>query len=667
MRRAVIWSATVATSVAYVVLGPIVIGSDAFTLSDSLWLLLSAPPFAVAAAYLMWRRPESLAGDLLMGVAICAFGLPNLLSAVVVLAFVAQGPEAWMWLPIWLAETSLTVGVVLAAALIALLPDGRPRYAHERYFGVVALVLGALPTLSLATHEVVPVEAGFPGVDGIASPIFVPALEPLGSAVVAALVLSLLVIAFGIVGLLVRYRRGSTRERRQLRWVLLAGTLVMVSTIVPNVLAALGVFGATGLLPSAELDVWHVVGYLPNLLLPLSIVAAVTEPRWIDIDVVIRRSFVLGALSLFILGTYVLGTASIGLALGADLPIELALLLTVVIAVVLQPIRARLQRLADRWVFGDRPSRLEALADFGSSVDSVNAPAELVDRLATSIKQALRLRWATVTVPGLAGRTVGQRDGQPALELEIGRGGEQIGYLTCGQPVDGVLGSDDIALARALADQAAFAISNSRLAARIVEAQEEERHRIERNLHDGAQQELVALAAQLSLARSRVEAGTLDVAALDELQEAARRILHDVRELAQGISPSIVRDGGIVAAVEERCARLPIEVTLDIEPSLRRTRFATQIEGAAYFLVAESLANVLKHAGATRARVSVRQQGGRLAVAVADNGHGFQPEAREGGGLAGLEDRITALGGAMEVRSRPDSGTLVAATFPVSP
>jgi len=262
---------------------------------------------------------------------------------------------------------------------------------------------------------------------------------------------------------------------------------------------------------------------------------------------------------------------------------------------------------------------------------------------------------------------VGQQVGQPALELEIRRAGEQIGHLTCGEPLDGVLGLDDIALARALADQAAFAISNSRLAARIVEAQEEERRRIERNLHDGAQQELVALAARLSLARSRMEAGALDVAALDELQDAVRRILRDVRDLAQGISPSIVRDGGIVAAVEERCARLPIEVTLDIEPALRRARFPAQIEGATYFLVAESLANVLKHAGATRARVSLRRQAGRLSVSVADNGNGFEPEGRRGSGLAGLEDRISALGGVMQISSRPDTGTMVSATLPVAP
>jgi signal transduction histidine kinase len=441
---------------------------------------------------------------------------------------------------------------------------------------------------------------------------------------------------------------------------LLAGTMVVVLTLVPTTLTELG------LLPGFDKSVWGYVTSAPALLLPLSIVGAVTEPRWIDIDFVIRRSFVLGTLSLIILAIYVAGAAAIGLAVGAELPIELAFVLTVVVAVALQPVRGRLQRQADRWVFGARPSGYEALADFGSTVTDESRPSEVVGRLATSVRQALRLRWATVNVQGLGSRTVGEPSGEPTLELDLGRPGNPFGRLRCGEPLGGPLGPDEVALARALAAQATAAISNARLAARIVEAQEEERHRIERNLHDGAQQELVALVARLSLVRSRMETGVLDVASIEELQLAVRRILNDIRELAQGISPSVVRDGGIVAAVEERCARLPIDVTLKVEPALRRARFPAQIEGAAYFLVAESLANVLKHAHATRAQVSLQRQGAGLAVSIADNGNGFDESANRGSGLSGLEDRITALGGTMQITSRPADGTLVTAMIPVA-
>jgi signal transduction histidine kinase len=154
---------------------------------------------------------------------------------------------------------------------------------------------------------------------------------------------------------------------------------------------------------------------------------------------------------------------------------------------------------------------------------------------------------------------------------------------------------------------------------------------------------------------------------VDELQAAARSILADIRELAQGIHPSIVTDGGVLAAVEERCSSLPIEVTLQASPDLRRARMPAQIEAAAYFLVAESLANILKHAGSARATVTLLRHDGRLSVAVADDGAGFDPRSTERRGLAGLEDRFAALGGSMHVASRPGAGTRISASLPVEP
>lgn len=661
MRRVALWWAAGATSVAYIALGAVAIASGEFTLNGILYLLLTAPVFVASAAYIMWRRPESRAGDLLMAVALLAMGVPNLLQDAVLLRVAERGQEAWMWLPLWVTQTSTVVGTILASALIALLPDGRIRYAHERYFGIAAIAFGVLPTVTLLTHRTVPMPPSAPaGLHGIGSPMFIPALEPLGPVVVTAITLSYLFIAFGIFGLFVRYRRGTAREQRQLRWVLLAGTLVVALTIVPTTLDELG------LLPGFQQSGWAYVTFAPALLLPLSIVGAVTEPPWIDIDFVIRRSFVLGTVSLIILAIYVAVAAAIGLAVGSELPIGLAVVLTVVVAIALQPVRDRLQRLADRWVFGVRPSGYETLATFGSTMTDVSRPSEVVDQLATSARQALRLSWAMAIVPGFGSRTVGEARGEAALELQIGGPDDGLGRLVCGEPLVGSLGPDEVALARALVGQAASAIANARLAARIVEAQEEERSRIERNLHDGAQQELVALVAQLSLVRSMAGAGTLRVSTIDELQMAVRSILNDIRELAQGISPSIVRDAGIVAAVEERCARLPIDVTLRVEPTLRRARFPAQIEGAAYFLVAEALANVLKHAHATHARVSLQQQEAGLAVTVADDGNGFDPSANRGSGLAGLEDRIAALGGTMQVTSRPATGTLVTAVIPVT-
>jgi signal transduction histidine kinase len=200
---------------------------------------------------------------------------------------------------------------------------------------------------------------------------------------------------------------------------------------------------------------------------------------------------------------------------------------------------------------------------------------------------------------------------------------------------------------------------------RIVRAQETERRRIERNIHDGAQQELVALVAKLGLARR--QNGNLDHGEfLTELQNEVRTILGNLRELAQGVHPSVLADGGLAAALEDRCSRLPIPVSLQIDPDLRGRRFDDDIEAAAYFMVAEGLTNLLRHSGARSASVLLDQHGGAITATVTDDGSGFEPEgASTGGGLQGLADRIQAIGGSLSIESSPGAGTKLSASLPI--
>jgi signal transduction histidine kinase len=153
---------------------------------------------------------------------------------------------------------------------------------------------------------------------------------------------------------------------------------------------------------------------------------------------------------------------------------------------------------------------------------------------------------------------------------------------------------------------------------------------------------------------------------IDDMRLEAQQILSELRELAQGIHPSVLSDGGILEAIEDRCSRLPLEVTLETSEGLRARRFGDNIEGAAYFFVTESLANVLKHADATRTTISLTHKDGRLLLGVADDGRGFDPDAASDGGLLGLRDRIRALGGTVTVASAPGSGTRITASLPVS-
>jgi signal transduction histidine kinase len=392
------------------------------------------------------------------------------------------------------------------------------------------------------------------------------------------------------------------------------------------------------------------------------------EPPWIDVDIVIRRSVVYAALSLAILVVYIAVAASVGVAAGAGLGlnIELAVVLTVVIAILFQPARSRLQAIADRWVFGARPTKYKAVTDFGVTVEQVTEPSDLLPPLVETIKRAIRLTWVTVSLDDGSRAESGAVAADFALRVPLGAGDEQVGEIVCGPKTEGRLGDDDIQLVRTLAGQLALAVRNARLAGRIVNAAESERRRIERNIHDAAQQELVALVARLGMARSAAAQGGVSPDVIDDMRLEAQHILSELRELAQGIHPSVLSDGGIVEAVEDRCARLPLEVTLETSEGLRARRFGDNIEGAAYFFVTESLANVLKHAEATRITISLTYDDERLLLGVADDGRGFDPAAASDGGLAGLRDRIRALGGTVTVASAPGGGTRITASLPVS-
>jgi signal transduction histidine kinase len=200
-----------------------------------------------------------------------------------------------------------------------------------------------------------------------------------------------------------------------------------------------------------------------------------------------------------------------------------------------------------------------------------------------------------------------------------------------------------------------------------VQAEETARRRLERDIHDGVQQELVALIARIGLARNQLarDPGTLE-ATLGDLQAEACQALSDLRELASGIHPSVLDDRGIVEAIETRAARLPLGVTIECERVLRDARFPEPVEGAGYFVVCEAFTNALKHSGAERVTVRLHHQADELAIEVSDDGRGFDPSTAGGSGLSGLADRVEALGGSFAVTSAPGSGTYLHARFPVS-
>jgi signal transduction histidine kinase len=261
--------------------------------------------------------------------------------------------------------------------------------------------------------------------------------------------------------------------------------------------------------------------------------------------------------------------------------------------------------------------------------------------------------------------------GGPAPDRGIARlerDGETLAILA----YDPALDQEDPGRVGAVASMARMALENERLAAqvraqldevrasraRIVEAGNAERRRIERDLHDGAQQRLVALAMRLDQAR----AGSTGAATLiDETTTELLLAVREVRDLARGLHPTILTDAGLAAAVEALAERTPFPITIAVTDA----RFPVEIEAAAYYVVTEGLTNIARYAGATEARVEAAAKDGRLIVTVTDNGRGgADPSA--GSGLRGLVDRLAAIDGELEVTSKDGEGTTLKANLPAT-
>lgn len=306
-------------------------------------------------------------------------------------------------------------------------------------------------------------------------------------------------------------------------------------------------------------------------------------------------------------------------------------------------------------VFDLRPTVDELLSELGPALEEAE-PVEQLGRLAGAVRAGLETRWAAVALADGTRVVAGREDGPAVLTVPAG-----LGHIACGPRTAGRFTAEDRRLLGALAVPIGLAIQSAGLAARLVNAEQAERRRIERNIHDGAQQQLVALIAGLELARAT--GGGPDSLAL--LREQARQTLTDLRELAAGIHPSVLSQGGLVEAVEERCSRLPVATTVAADAELRARRFPDEIEGALYFTVSEAIANALKHAAASRIEVRLTHAGGRLQVMVSDDGKGFDPAVAGRGGLGPLADRMSALGGRLDLAGGPGEGTRLLAWVPM--
>jgi signal transduction histidine kinase len=346
-----------------------------------------------------------------------------------------------------------------------------------------------------------------------------------------------------------------------------------------------------------------------------------------------------------------------------------------------------LERLADRWVFGARLDGYGLLARFGAVLERAPDRVHTLEELADTVRHGLDLTWVRAQLDGVVA-DVGDASTEAELVVAIRDGDALVGRIECGPRRDGnPLVTEDRRLLVSLAGQAAAAARSLQLAEelserlrqierqaaelaasrdRVVAAQDAERRRIQRDLHDGVQQEVVAITAKLGLACQRLGRGDPSgERVLVELQADLGDLLGTLRAVAHAIHPPVLADRGLLSAMEAQAARLPVAMAIHADPALRDVRFPPRIEATAWYALAEALSNVVKHANATQVEVRLQRPNGRLRLEVRDDGRGFDAEAGRGLGLAGLADRLDIVGGALVVDSVVGRGTTLRMDIPL--
>jgi signal transduction histidine kinase len=590
----------------------------------------------------------------------------------------------------WVSSWAWAVGIIPMVTLLFLLfPDG---HLPSRRWRPVAWA-------SVALFAVV-------AVGGMLNPKIdasVPVKNPIGIEGAAGLIDSAIGAAFlilAVVGLLcawsvvLRFRGSRGDERQQIKWFALAAGILIGWLVLSTIGQAAGI--------TFLFDSWFntLTSGIAFMAIPIAVGVSVLKYRLYEIDLVIRKTVVVGVLAAFITVVYVAIVVGIGaVAAGSVSNRFLPIVAAVVIAVAFQPVQAAARRLANRLVLGPRATPYEVLSAFSERVAGTYATEDLLPRMARILGEGTgaqraevwlrvgdKLRsaasWPSVEASGSEPLPI--QDGElPSLgsgvdALPVRHDGELLGAIAVTKSPSEPLSAEEEKLLAHLAAQAGLVLRNVRLTeelrarleelqasrVRIVAAQDQERRRLERNLHDGAQQQLVALAVKQRLAEGMVRRDPDKAASmLAELQRDTSAALENLRDLARGIYPPLLADKGLAAALQAhaRKSQLPAQVEAD-----GITRYSQEAEAAVYFCCLEALQNVAKYADATRVTISLSGRNGELKFAVADDGCGFDADTTPlGAGLQNMADRLAALGGSIDVRSPPGEGTTVAGRIPV--
>jgi len=649
------------------VIGPLV--AREWLVTHLLFSPLTTVAYALVGGLIAVRQPRNPLGWIFSAVGVFA-GLTSLLGdrnylglclwsgAVAPCIQIAQWLSLWVWMP----TTMLPMSFVLL-----LFPDGR---LPSRRWRPVAWSAGlglAAYILSAALHPRPPIEP-IPPYNPFGIPAIAAELELLGYVAWPLIIVGI----FGaLVAPVVRFRRSRGIEREQVKWLAYGSSLAMLFLILLSAWAAM----RPGDPAAYELNIGGVWVTLTVIVISAGI--AILRHRLYDIDLIINRTLVYGALSAGVVGLYVLLVGALGALFQSSGNLPIALLATGLAAFLIQPLRARLQRGVNRLMYGERDDPYTVLSRLSQQLKTTLAPTAVLPGIAEAVAQTLKLPYVALALTHGNRLEIAAAYGRPAgdpVQLPLVYQAETVGQLLVAPRAPGEAFTpaerrllDDIALQAGVAAHAVRLTADlQRSRERLITAREEERRRLRRDLHDGLGPQLASLTLTLAAARELLRH---DVDAADRLlQELAihtQAAIADIRRVVYDLRPPALDDLGLVLALREQAAHYTqagLQITIAAPDQLPPLPAAVEV--AAYRIVQEALTNVVRHAQARTCTVGLTL-GDAPDVELRDDGVGLPPGGRAGVGLPSMRERTTELGGTCRIESVPGRGTCIRAQLPL--
>ena len=483
-----------------------------------------------------------------------------------------------------------------------------------------------------------------------------------------------------------RYRRVSSQvQRQQIKWVVFGIAMALTGFLSVNMAVSAAAPAPTSAGALATLMLGDALMYLALLLIPLSIGIALLRHRLFDVDVLINRTLVYGALTACVVGLYVLVVGYLGVLFRTGANLAISLLATGLVALLFQPLRDRLQRGVNRLMYGERDDPYGVLSRLGQRLEATLAPEAVLPTIVQTVKESLKLPYAAIALRQDDGFAVAAAAGLPggeALRLPLLYQNETVGQLLLAQRAPGESFSPaDRQLLEDLAREAGVAVHAVRLTAdlqrltvdlqqsreRLVTTREEERRRLRRDLHDGLGPTLASLAQRLDTARKLVSRDPeAAVALMDDLKTQVKGTIADIRQLVYALRPPALDELGLVSAIREYAASYNQAEGLQvfIEAPERLPPLPAAVEVAAYHIALEALTNVARHAQAQSCHIRLSLAEG-LSLEISDDGGGLPKDYRAGVGVTAMRERAMELGGEYLIEPGTAGGTRVSAWLPL--